>query len=204
MMQSWKKKRFESYRRDTGEKKQKKKKKVTRRALSASANGSQIQESDDGLFPTLSLSLPFFFSSPTYLLGKREESHDREKEKSHRPMMDPHNNNGRRRRRERERERERDAVPWHRRWLSLLLWNSGSCKAASRQTQTQEPGNQTAGPHDGTLAHHRRRTRRFCIGHEYLNQVFVPSFFSLFFPFFFLFLFLGGEISQLGELGFRK
>jgi hypothetical protein len=39
-------------------------------------------------------------------LGKREESHDREKEKSHRPMMDPHNN-GRRRRREREREKER-------------------------------------------------------------------------------------------------
>jgi hypothetical protein len=56
------------------------------------------------LFFSLSLS----FSSPTYLLGKREESHDREKEKSHRPMMDPHNNNGRRRRRERERERERE------------------------------------------------------------------------------------------------
>jgi hypothetical protein len=54
------------------------------------------------LFFSLSLS----FSSPTYLLGKREESHDREKEKSHRPMMDPHNNNGRRRRRERERERK--------------------------------------------------------------------------------------------------
>jgi hypothetical protein len=82
------------------------------------------------------LSLSPFFSSPTYLLEKREESHDREKEKSHRPMMDPHNNNGRRRRRERERERRRrDAVLWHRRWLSLLLCNnSGSCKAASRQT----------------------------------------------------------------------
>lgn len=53
------------------------------------------------------LSLSPFFSSPTYLLEKREESHDREKEKSHRPMMDPHNNNGRRRRRERERERRR-------------------------------------------------------------------------------------------------
>ncbi len=169
-------------------KKTKKKiKKITRRALSASANGSQIQESDDGLFPTLSLSLSPFFSSPTYLLGKREESHDREKEKSDRPMMDPHNNNGRRRRRERERERRRDAVLWHRRWLSLLLWNSGSCKAASRQTQTQEPGNQTAGPHDCTLAHHRRRTRRFCIGHGYLTKCLCPVF-----PFFFLFSFFFG------------
>jgi hypothetical protein len=52
------------------------------------------------------LSLSLSLSSPTYLLGKREESHDRKKEKSHRPMMDPHNNNGRRRRREREKEGE--------------------------------------------------------------------------------------------------
>jgi len=111
-------------------------------------------------------------------------------------MMDPYNNNGRRRRRERERERERrrDAVLWHRRWLSLLLCNSGSCKAASRQTQTQEPGNQTAGPHDchAALLHWSR----------ILNQVFVPS---VFFSFFFLFSFsFGGEISQLGEFCFRK